>query len=63
MTAGRAARERGDIGLAILCRGATHGQWQAVPDIVEEGDTLPPIDAMRFDALRDRQALFERVPA
>lgn len=68
------ARERSDIDLAILCPGATQGQWQAVLDILEEADTLLSIDAVRFDALReddpfratilrDRQVLFERVPA
>ena len=68
------ARERSDIDLAILCPGATRRQWQAVLDIVEAADTLLSIDAVRFDALsaedplraailRDRQVLFERVPA
>jgi uncharacterized protein len=68
------AREWSDIDLAILCPGATAAEWACVLDIIEEADTLLSIDAVRFDALgddnplgaailRDRQVLFERVPA
>ncbi len=66
-------RERSDIDLAILCPHANDAQWQQVLAIVDEADTLLPIDCVRLDAesptsaLRaaiehDKKVLYERLP-
>lgn len=63
--------ERSDIDLAILCPQATENDWHHVMDIIEEADTLLPIDCVRFDQIskddplklniiRDRKILYQR---
>jgi len=42
---------RADIDLAVLCPRASAGDWQQLMDLVEDADTLLPIDCVRFDAL------------
>ncbi len=65
-------RERSDIDLAIECPTASEAQWQQVLTIVEEADTLLPIDCIRLDAepshsplyhaiLRDKQLIYRNV--
>lgn len=64
-------RPRADFDLAVDCPGADAAQWQQLVDLVEEADTLNPIDLVRFDVLdggdplranilRDAIVLFER---
>jgi len=65
-------RQRSDIDLAIECPTASEAQWQQVLAIVDEADTLLPIDCVRLDhlspqsplyqaILRDRVALYRRM--
>ena len=65
-------RERSDIDLAIECPGACEAQWQQVLAIIDEADTLLPIDCVRLDEespqsllyqaiLRDRVPLYRRM--
>jgi predicted nucleotidyltransferase len=65
-------RERSDIDLAIECPSASEAQWQQVLAIVDEADTLLPIDCVRLDEespqsllyqaiLRDRVPLYRRM--
>jgi Nucleotidyltransferase domain. len=42
-------RERSDIDLAIFCPHANERDWQLILNIVDEADTLLPIDCVRFD--------------
>lgn len=42
-------RERSDIDLAILCPKATEIDWQTIVNIVDDADTLLPIDCIRLD--------------
>jgi predicted nucleotidyltransferase len=46
-------RTRSDIDLAVSCPDASESQWQQVLDIIENADTLLPIDIVRFDILPD----------
>lgn len=54
---GSRAREdngpRSDIDIALECPQAGARDWQLVLDIVEEADTLLPIDVIRLDGLGD----------
>lgn len=43
--------DRSDIDLAVSCPDASESQWQQVLDIIENADTLLPIDIIRFDTL------------
>ena len=65
-------RERSDIDLAIECPSASEAQWQQVLAIIDEADTLLPIDCLRLDAQapqsplhqaieRDKQLIFHRI--
>ncbi len=65
------ARERSDIDLAIACTNASEQEWQQVLAIIEQADTLLPIDCVRLDTeapqstLRkaidtDKKVLYER---
>lgn len=65
-------RERSDIDLAIECPLASESQWQQVLAVVEEADTLLPIDCIRLDAEpphsllrqaidRDKKLIFQRI--
>ena len=65
-------RERSDIDLAIECPGACEAQWQQVLAIIDEADTLLPLDCVRLDEespqsplyqaiLRDRVPLYRRM--
>ncbi|MEH8154834.1 nucleotidyltransferase domain-containing protein [Aeromonas caviae] len=65
-------RERSDIDLAIECPDASEAQWQQVLAIIDEADTLLPIDCVRLDEespqsplyqtiLRDRVPLYRRM--
>ena len=42
-------RERSDIDLAILCPNASERDWQTIMNIIEDADTLLPIDCLRLD--------------
>jgi predicted nucleotidyltransferase len=64
------AGEKSDIDLAIVCEGASGGEWLQVVDIIDEADTLLKIDCLRLDTLanerlkaeieRDKVVLYER---
>ena len=64
-------RERSDIDIAILCPKANENDWQSVLQLIEDADTLLPIDCIRLDkespnsALRlqieqDKKLIYER---
>lgn len=53
-------RARSDIDLAISCPYASESQWHQVLDIIENADTLLPIDIVRLDTLPD-SALKENI--
>jgi predicted nucleotidyltransferase len=42
-------RERSDIDLAILCENASENDWQSILNLIDEADTLLPIDCIRLD--------------
>lgn len=46
-------RTRSDIDLAVSCPDASESQWHQVLDIIENADTLLPIDIVRLDTLPD----------
>lgn len=43
-------RRRSDIDIAVYCPTASEAQWQDVLKIIDEADTLLPIDCVRLDA-------------
>lgn len=43
-------RLRSDIDIAVYCPSASEAQWQGVLKIIDEADTLLPIDCVRLDA-------------
>ena len=64
-------RERSDIDIAILCPKANENDWQSVLKLIDDADTLLPIDCIRLDkespnsALRlqieqDKKLIYER---
>lgn len=63
-------RSRSDIDLAVSCPSASESQWHQVLDIVEDADTLLPIDIVRLDTLpegalrenicKDQQILYRK---
>lgn len=55
------AAERSDIDLAIVCPDATIEQWHEVLNIVDNADTLLPIDCVRFDTLKDSDEFKKRI--
>lgn len=42
-------RERSDIDLAILCPNANEGDWLSILKVIDDADTLLPIDCIRLD--------------
>jgi predicted nucleotidyltransferase len=46
-----------DIDLAIDCPRATNSDWHMLKDIVDDADTLLPIDCVRFDILDEHDPL------
>lgn len=42
-------RERSDIDIAILCPKANENDWQSILGLIDEADTLLPIDCIRLD--------------
>lgn len=54
-------RERSDIDLAIECPSASEVQWQQVLAIVDEADTLLPIDCVRLDAEAPQSPLYQAI--
>ena len=64
-------RERSDIDIAILCPTANKNDWQSILKLLDDADTLLPIDCIRLDqegqnsALRlqieqDKKPIYER---
>ena len=64
-------RERSDIDLAIFCPNASETDWQKIVNIVDDADTLLPIDCIRLDheqlssplriqIEKDKRLLYER---
>ena len=64
-------RERSDIDIAILCPTANKNDWQSILKLLDDADTLLPIDCIRLDqegqnsALRlqieqDKKLIYER---
>lgn len=43
-------RERSDIDLAILCPDASESDWQSILRVVDDADTLLPIDCVRLES-------------
>ena len=54
-------RERSDIDLAIECPGACEAQWQQVLAIIDEADTLLPIDCVRLDEESPQSQLYQAI--
>ncbi|MFQ2722848.1 nucleotidyltransferase family protein [Aeromonas caviae] len=54
-------RERSDIDLAIECPGACEAQWQQVLAIIDEADTLLPIDCVRLDEESPQSLLYQAI--
>lgn len=42
-------RERSDIDIAILCPIANENDWQSMLKLLDDADTLLPIDCIRLD--------------
>ena len=42
-------RERSDIDIAILCPEANENDWQSIIELIDDTDTLLPIDCIRLD--------------
>ena len=42
-------RKKSDFDIAVICPDATTLEWSQVLEIVENADTLLPIDCLRFD--------------
>lgn len=64
-------RERSDIDLAILCPSASENDWQSILGIIDDADTLLPIDCIRLDQEhpnsllrlqieKDKKSIYER---
>ncbi|WP_108649850.1 nucleotidyltransferase family protein [Dongshaea marina] len=49
--------ERADIDIAVDCPLASENQWQQILEIIEEADTLLPIDCVRYDTLSPESPL------
>ncbi len=50
-------RDRSDIDLAILCPNANENDWQSILEIIDDADTLLPIDCIRLDKENQSSAL------
>lgn len=49
-------RKMSDFDIAIVCPKATNLEWNQILEIIENADTLIPIDCVRFDqATKDLQ--------
>lgn len=42
-------RKMSDFDIAIICPDATNAEWNQILEIIENADTLLPIDCVRFD--------------
>ncbi len=42
-------RERSDIDLAVFCPNANENDWQSILELIDDADTLLPIDCIRLD--------------
>lgn len=66
-------RLRSDIDIAVDCPHANDCDWQQILDIIDQADTLLPIDIIRWDTLpdgplrqnilRDRKLVYRRESA
>ena len=50
-------RERSDIDIAILCPTANKNDWQSILKLLDDADTLLPIDCIRLDQESQNSAL------
>ena len=50
-------RERSDIDIAILCPDANENDWLSIIKLIDEADTLLPIDCIRLDKESQNSAL------
>ncbi len=50
-------RERSDIDIAILCPKANENDWQSILGLIDDADTLLPIDCIRLDQESQNSAL------
>ena len=50
-------RERSDIDIAILCPKANENDWQSILELIDDADTLLPIDCIRLDQESQNSAL------
>jgi predicted nucleotidyltransferase len=50
-------QDRADIDLAISCPDATSYDWLRLQEIIDDADTLLPIDCIRLDELTDLSSL------
>ena len=50
-------RERSDIDIAILSPNANENDWQSILKLIDEADTLLPIDCIRLDKESQNSAL------
>jgi len=53
--------DRSDIDLAIDCPNATIKEWLIIIDIVDNADTLLPIDCIRYDKLSSDSLLKKQI--